>query len=102
MAGFQVNYVFALCGALGGLVGSFVTAAGISFVNKEFYVRGNWARTIVIGMVTGTLLEFAVSPAMSPRGLSIHVGSILPLFLVWQSSVAASIGHGLHARHDPE
>jgi hypothetical protein len=25
---FQVNYVFALCGAFGGLVGSFVTGAG--------------------------------------------------------------------------
>jgi hypothetical protein len=103
VAGLQVNYIFALCGAFGGLVGSFVTGAGISFVSREFYARGNWARTILIGMVTGTLLEFAVSPAMSLRqGLPIHVGSLLPLFLVWQTSVAASIGYGLHARHDPD
>jgi hypothetical protein len=102
MHGLKVNYVLALCGAFGGLVGSFVTGAGISFVSREFYARGNWARTILIGMVTGTLLEFAASPAMSATGLPIHVDSFLPLFLVWQSSVAASIGYGLHARHDPD
>jgi hypothetical protein len=98
----QVNYVFALCGAFGGLVGSFVTGAGISFVSKEFYARGNWARTILVGMVTGTFLEFLQSPVTSPTGLPIHVGSALPLLLVWQTSVAASIGYGLHARQDPD
>ena len=87
--GFQVKYVVALCGALGGLVGSFVTGAGIAFVSKEFYTRGNWARTTLIGMVMGTLLE-------------LHVRSILPLFLVWQFSVAASIGYGLRTRQDRE
>jgi hypothetical protein len=90
---FQVNYVLALCGALGGLVGSFLTGAGISFVSKEFYANGNWARTILIGMITGTLLEFA--------SWGIGDSSFLPLFLVWQSSVAASIGYGL-ARKDRE
>ena len=99
--GLQVNYVVALCGAFGGLVGSFVTGAGISFVSKEFYARGNWARTILIGMVTGTLLEFAVDQ-MASSNLPVHVGSFLPLFLVWQCSVAASIGYGLNARQDRE
>jgi hypothetical protein len=92
----EVNYVVALCGVFGGLVGSFVTGAGISFVSKEFYARGNWARTIVIGAISGTLLESAV-PGMFPRGF----GNMLPLFLVWQPSVAASIGYGLEGRHDP-
>jgi hypothetical protein len=91
-----MKYVVALCGALGGLVGSFVTGAGIAFVSKEFYTRGNWARTTLIGMVTGTLLEFA-NPVMS-----IHVDRILPLFLVWQFSIAASIGYGLCTRQDRE
>jgi hypothetical protein len=95
--GFEVKYVVALCGALGGLVGSFVTGAGIAFVSKEFYARGNWARTTLIGMVTGTLLEFAANPVGS-----IHIGSLLPLFLVWQFSVAASIGYGLRTRQDRE
>jgi hypothetical protein len=92
----DVNYVVALCGALAGLVGGFVTGAGIAFVSKEFYARGNWARTTLIGMVAGTLLEFA-NPFMP-----IHVGSFLPLFLVWQFSVAASIGYGLRTRQDRE
>jgi hypothetical protein len=94
--GFELKYVLALCGALGGLVGSFVTGAGIAFVSKEFYTRGNWARATLIGMVTGTLLEFA-NPVMS-----IHVGRFLPLFLVWQFSIAASIGYGLCTRQDRE
>jgi hypothetical protein len=103
VTGLRVNYVFALCGAFGGLVGSFVTGAGISFVSKEFYARGNWARTILVGMVTGTFLEFLEgSPVPSPTGLPIHVGSALPLFLVWQISVAASIGYGLHGRQNPD
>jgi hypothetical protein len=93
----RVNYVAALCGALGGLVGSFVTGAGISFVSKEFYARGNWARTTLIGMVAGTLLEFAIGPV----SMSGDVGTLL-LFLVWQSSVAASIGYGLRTRQDHE
>jgi hypothetical protein len=95
--GLEVNYVIALCGALGGLVGSFVTGAGIAFVSKEFYTRGNWARTTLIGMVAGTLLEFAINPV----NMSSHVGTLL-LFLVWQSSVAASIGYGLRTRQDQE
>jgi hypothetical protein len=98
----QVPYVLAMCGAIGGLVGSFVTSAGISFVSKGFYGGGNAARTILIGTITGTLLESALDAGTAPRSLPVHVGSSLPLFLVWQCSVAASIGYGLHARHDPE
>jgi hypothetical protein len=96
----QVPYVLAMCGATGGLVGSFVTGAGISLVSKGFYGGGNWARTILIGTLTGTLLESAVDAGTAPRSLPVHVGSFLPLFLVWQCSVAASIGYGLTARND--
>jgi hypothetical protein len=96
----QVPYVLAMCGAIGGLVGSFVTGAGISFVSKGFYRGGNWARTILIGTITGTLLESALAAGTAPRSLPVHVGSLLPLFLVWQCSVAASIGYGLTARND--
>jgi hypothetical protein len=96
----QVPYVLAMCGATGGLVGSFVTGAGISLVSKGFYGGGNWARTILIGTITGTLLESAVDAGTAPRSLPVHVGSFLPLFLVWQCSVAASIGYGLTARNE--
>ena len=97
----QVPYVLAMCGAIGGLVGSLVTGAGISFVSKGFYGGGNWARTILIGTITGTLLKSALDAGTAPR-TPVHVGSFLPLFLVWQCSVAASIGYGLNARHDQE
>jgi hypothetical protein len=96
----QVPYVLAMCEAIGGLVSSFVTGAGISFVSKWFYGGGNWARTILIGTITGTLLESVLDAGTAPRSLPVHVGSLLPLFLVRQCSVAASIGYGLTARNN--
>jgi hypothetical protein len=42
------------------------------------------------------LLEFAVLP--TEGRLPIHVGSYLPLYLVWQTTIAASIGYGLGGR----
>ena len=43
-----------------------------------------WTRTVSIGALAGMLL-----------GLNGVMESMLPLFLVWQPAVAASIGHGL-------
>jgi hypothetical protein len=87
------SYTFALCGVLGGLVGSIITTIGISLVSKDFRSFNNCARTIIIGTVAGALLELGVGG--SDARLPIHIDSLLPLFLIWQPGVAASIAYGL-------
>ena len=94
----HVNYVLALCGAFGGLVGSSILALAVSAVSREFRSFENWARLTMCGTAAGVLLEFTVLP--SEGRLPIHVGSYLPLYLVWQTTVAASIGHGLAGRRE--
>jgi hypothetical protein len=87
------NYAFALCGVLGGLVGSIITTIGISAVSKDFRSFNNCARTIIVGTLAGALLELGVGG--SDAKLAIHIDSLLPLFLIWQPGVAASIAYGL-------
>jgi hypothetical protein len=87
------NYAFALCGVLGGLVGSIITTIGISAVSRDFRSFNNCARTIIVGTVAGALLELGVGG--SDAKLPIHIDSLLPLFLIWQPGVAASIAYGL-------
>ena len=89
----HINYVLALCGTFGGLVGSSILALAVSAVSREFRSFENWARLTMCGTAAGVLLEFAVLP--TEGRLPIHVGSYLPLYLVWQTTVAASIGYGL-------
>ncbi len=76
-----------------GLVGSAIVVAAISAVMPAFRTSGAWARTILFGTVAGSLLEL-INDGLAPA-LPIHIGSALPLFLVWQVSVAASVGHAL-------
>jgi hypothetical protein len=92
----HINYVLALCGAFGGLVGSSILALAVSAVSREFRSFENWARLTMCGTAAGVLLEFAVLP--TEGRLPIHVGSYLPLYLVWQTTVAASIRYGLGGR----
>jgi hypothetical protein len=87
------NYTFALCGVLGGLVGGIITTIGISAVSKDFRNFNNCARTIIVGTLAGALLELGVGG--SDAKLAIHIDSLLPLFLIWQPGVAASIAYGL-------
>jgi len=90
------HYALALCGIAGGLVGSLITAFGVSIACKKFRTFENWARTITVGTVAGVLLELLGEPAsLAKTALPIHIGSLLPLFLVWQMAVAASIGYGI-------
>jgi hypothetical protein len=89
----EMNYLFAICGVAGGLVGSTIVVFGLCLLSRSFRTSGGWARTILFGTVAGLLLEFDDGP--SEHGLPIHIGSIVPLFLVWQASVAASIAYSL-------
>src|SRR5262249_39826782 len=84
-----INFVFAVCGVLGGLVGSTTLTFAFSLVCKEFGAFENWARVVMPGTALGVLLELLAKDDKLP----VHVGSILPLFLAWQVTVAAIIGY---------
>jgi hypothetical protein len=81
------------CGMIAGLIGSAIVVAAVSAVIPAFRSSGAWARTVLFGTVAGSLLEL-INDGLAPA-LPIHIGSALPLFLVWQVSVAASIGYAL-------
>ncbi|HUB98019.1 MAG TPA: hypothetical protein VL993_18990 [Stellaceae bacterium] len=74
-----------LCGAASGVIGALVTAAAAAYACPGFATRENWIRTLVAGGLAGVLLQ----------GIDIGAGTQLPLLLVWQAAVAASIGYGL-------
>jgi len=79
----------AITGLVAGLVGSAITVLGVIIVRRDFRSVANCARTIAIGTAAGTLLA-----------CNSVIESMLPLFLVWQPAVAASIAFGL-ARPKP-
>ena len=85
----KINFMFAVCGVLGGLVGSTILTFGLSLVCKEFGAFENWARIVMPGTALGVLLELAAKDDKLP----VHIGSVLPLFLAWQVTVAAVIGY---------
>ena len=78
-------YIYAIAGMMSGLVGSLGTVVAVSLVSPDFREHGDWLRTIAIGTVAGALLHFGDAPN----------GTFLPLFIVWQGAVAASVGYGL-------
>jgi len=94
----SLAYVDVGCGMIAGLVGSAIIVAVISATVHPFRTSGAWARTILFGTVAGSLLEF-INEGLTPA-LPIHIGSALPLYLVWQASVAASIGHAFAGKPD--
>src|SRR5579872_3772939 len=94
----SLAYLDVGCGMVAGLVGSAIVVAAISAVMPAFRTSGAWARTILFGTVAGSLLEL-INDGLAPA-LPIHIGSALPLFLVWQVSVAASVGHALPGTTD--
>jgi hypothetical protein len=89
-----INFMFAVCGVLGGLVGSTILTFGLSLVCKEFGAFENWARVVMPGTVLGILLELAEKDDK----FALHLGTLLPLFLGWQMTVAAIIGYCLVPR----
>jgi hypothetical protein len=84
-----INFTLAVCGVLGGLVGSTTLTFALSLVCKEFGAFENWARIVMPGTALGVLLELLATDDKLP----VHIGSILPLFLAWQVTVAAVIGY---------
>jgi hypothetical protein len=88
-----VNYLWGLCGMVGGFLGSAIVVLAMSAALPVFIKSSSRVRTILVGTLSGVLLEAMAAP--SENGLSIHFQSLLPVFLVWQISVAASIGYGL-------
>jgi hypothetical protein len=84
-----INFVLAVCGVLGGLVGSAILTFGLSLVCKEFGAFQNWARVVMPGTALGVLLELLVKDDKLP----VHIGTLLPLFLAWQVTVAAIIAY---------
>jgi hypothetical protein len=84
-----INFTFAVCGVLGGLVGSATLTFALSLICKEFGAFENWARIVMPGTALGVLLELSAKDDKLP----VHIGSILPLFLAWQVTVAAIIGY---------
>ena len=84
-----INFTLAVCGVLGGLVGSTTLTFALSLVCKEFGAFENWARIVMPGTALGVLLELVAKDDKLP----VHIGSILPLFLAWQVTVAAVIGY---------
>ena len=85
----KINFMFAVCGVLGGLVGSTILTFGLSLVCKEFGAFENWARIVMPGTALGFLLELAEKDDK----FALHLGTLLPLFLAWQVTVAAIIGY---------
>jgi len=85
----KINFVLAVSGVLGGLVGSTILTFGLSLVCKEFGAFENWARIVMPGTALGVLLELLEKDDKLP----VHIGSVLPLFLAWQVTVAAVIGY---------
>ena len=84
-----IKFVLAVCGVLGGLVGSTILTFGLSLVCKEFGAFENWARIVMPGTALGVLLELLAKDDK----FALHVGSLLPLFLAWQVTVAAVIAY---------
>lgn len=88
-----VDYLWGLCGMVGGMIGSGIVVFAIAAVLKGFRTSNGWAPPILFGTIAGFFLEFAEDPTAG--GLFVHIGSVLPLFLVWQTAVAASIAGNL-------
>jgi hypothetical protein len=87
------DYLAGICGVLGGFIGSTVVVFGIAASCRSMRTFNGWAQVILIGAVTGFLLELTVPPRTN--GLEIHIGSFLPLYLAWQVGVAAAIAYNL-------
>jgi hypothetical protein len=86
--GRNLSYIFAITGLVSGLVGSLGTVIAVSLASPDFREHSDWLRTIAIGTVAGALLHFGDTKP----------GTFLPLFIVWQVAVAASVAYGLVTR----
>ena len=81
----KISFNYAISGMVAGLVGSLVTVVAVSLASPDFREHSDWLRTIALGTVTGALMHFGDGPN----------STFLPLFIVWQAAVAASVAYGL-------
>jgi hypothetical protein len=75
--GISVNL---LAGIIAGFIGGLITLLAMAFVVPGFRTINNWTRTLLVASLAGALLANNISA--------------LPLFIVWQVAVAASIAYG--------
>jgi len=73
-----------------GAVGAAITGAGIALVVPSYRSVASIALTVIVGALAGLLLLLMDNDA--------SVLSLLPLYVGWQSTVAASIAYAI-ARH---
>jgi len=93
------DYLVGLCGIVGGFVGSAIVVLSVAVATKPMRSVNRWAPTILVGTVLGSLLEFYASKSdTGPVLKALHIGSLLPLYVCWQMTVAASIAYGLTAK----
>jgi hypothetical protein len=90
----RINYTNAVCGVLGGLVGSSIVALSFAVMCKEFRAIQNWASIVIPGTALGFLLECAGSD----NKILLHKGSLLPLFVAWQMCLAGVIAYRIVPR----
>jgi len=88
-----INYVWGLCGMVGGMIGSAIVVFGVATVIKSLRTSNCWAPIILFGTIAGFFLEFA--EVRTETGLFVHMSSLLPVFLVWQVGVAALFAYNL-------
>jgi hypothetical protein len=86
----NLPFLAGLCGLVGGLVGSSITVCGVSIAAPQLRTVPHWTRTLLIGMLLGSLLEMFVKSSFP-----LHIGSDVPLYVCWQMAVAASVAYGL-------
>jgi uncharacterized membrane protein len=77
---FLKEFALMISGFAGGLIGSWGTAVGVSLVSPNVRNRSFFVRTVLVGFVTGGVLQTT---------------QLLFLFTVWQPAVAASIAYGI-------
>jgi len=78
-------------GLVAGAVGAAITGAGIALIMPSYRSAARIALTVIVGALAGLLLLLIDSDA--------SVLSLLPLYVGWQSTVAASIAYAI-ARHN--
>ena len=104
-------WVTAFTGICGGFVGGLLTAGTVALICRDFGSVGNFVRTTAAGAAAGVMLIFFSEASRWPAPIIheyLHMFPLftpapehfyfLPLFIVWQPLVAATIGLGLVRR----
>jgi hypothetical protein len=91
--GEAIPFTVALAGIAAGFVGSIATWFAVAVVHAEYRSFRFFLILVCFGAIAGSLLEGMVLPSVFQ--LPFHIGSLKPVFIVWQTGVAALIGYQL-------